>query len=359
MKFAFTADSHLGQIQYGIFARVKDYELAFNSVAYEAARRGCDAILLGGDVFHTMRPPITAVETLRMFCQYFTHQGGKVLSIDGNHDNTSGGWPSICGAYPIGNTGYPYILKGRDLQECRIYGIDGGSTPEILSQLDRFAASGVKSDVLAMHLPLTEMAGFPTPICAKDIAAKIKNTGVKLVLLGDIHDGQEAVVDGIRFIYSGSPEVTAADERPEKSFLVVTYDMGRLDVERVPIKIREQKFVKIESEKDIEDFSGTVTQGPLYHIACDCAVQNVKERVSEIAGRAGALFRIIPIPREKTVQTTGYDRSGYRASLSEIVEADFADNPDAKNIILESLGLPPETATEPAKKYLHRMGVRV
>lgn len=381
MKIAFLADAHLGQTQYGLSFRARDYERALEQAVKKAIEEKCKILVLGGDMFHSMRPPVDAVSKLKSLVEDFRGSGGFVMSIDGNHDNTAGSWMKVVGSTPFGaQSGWtvPVTLTSPDSSEGYVgmWGIDGGSIQEILRELKKFHDDpSLDADILVLHLPLAEMVGFPTQVSAKDVAACLEGKRVKLVLLGDIHDGKEAVVDGIRFIYSGSPEITASNEKPEKSFLVVEYGKaGAFNVRRIPIETRKQRFVKIESEADLADFAklaekeakawANVAGGffdiPLCHVEFDGRVLNAKERIMAIAERTGALVRCIAIHGEQKQAPQGsVDRSGFRASLAEIVDEDFADNPEAKDLLMEVLSASVEDAQEIFKKYLRKHGVKV
>jgi len=370
IRIAFTADTHLGQVQYGLSFRAEDYARMVRDITISAKQHDCDYIILGGDIFHSPRPPVSAVESIKDMVEDFETSHRRVLSIDGNHDNTNGKWLSLCGCAALGEMEL-YCMNSKDNQHhCDISGINGGSTKQILEDLDELIAYDAlkDSEILVMHLPLTEMTGFPTQLCCKDIAEKLKGSSVKLVLLGDIHDGREAVVDGIRFIYSGSPEITASNENPEKSYLLVTIDQdingqNTFDIERIPLHPRKQITIRIESEADLKQLSnleaGADLLGPMYHIEFDGSVLNAKERICAMAEKAKAYFRCFPIHVERQIKTEGIDRSGFKTSLSEIVDEDFKDDEEAKDLLMSAIPLPVEEAIELFKKFLRKKGLKV
>lgn len=380
MKIAFIADAHLGQTQYGIPERGDDYAGALRYAVRKAIDEKCDVLIFGGDMFHVPRPPSSAAMTLWHLCEEFAQSRERdvcrndgaaavrnlVLSIDGNHDNTEGRWMTMCGAVPlewrgdVGECGHPAVYNAGSVDgktTCRIAGIDGGNTKAILAKLDAMSKSKEQFDVLVMHLPLAEMSGFPVEVSAKTVAAAAKNCGVKLVLLGDIHDAKETVVDGIRFVYSGSPEVTAWDESPDKSFVIADFDgdSKAFDVRRIPIPVREQISVSVESEDDLSKLANEVKSGPLYHVRYSGLVENARERIASIMSGANALFRCMPLP--KTEPPKHADRKGFRASFAEIVEEDFGNDAESKDL-LTMLILAPDDAVDTLKKYLRRKGVK-
>jgi len=380
IKIAFTADAHLGQEQYGLPFRQADYIQALFQVAEQA--KGCDVMVFGGDMFHVPRPPSGAVQALRQVVQTFvdsnsveTSRGVRapwVLSIDGNHDNTDGDWMSLCGAIPldwkadVDVDGHPSVFHVRmageeDVVRCRIVGVNGGSNREILRKLENLGKDPkAKADILVLHLPLSEASGFPTPVSAQQIAGLVKPCGVKLVLLGDIHDGKEVVAQGIRFVYSGSPEITAANEVPEKSFLVVSFDIdtGAFDVQRVPIRIRPQKVVAVEKEEDIEKLASMLDRETLFHVQYDGSIPRAKDRLLCLLKAQNAKFRLLTIPKFDNKPRTFTNRTGFRATFAEVVEEDLKGKPEAKEMLLEMNGLPPELAMEPPKKCLRKHGIR-
>lgn len=371
IKFAFTADAHLGQTQYGMSFRAQDYAKAFEEILGQTKALHCDYAVLGGDIFHSTRPPVDAVRVVKQWVDSLDDGLHRVLSIDGNHDNTGGKWLGLCGAITLGQwRSGPYQMLDKDRPDAnyserlKIFGIDGGSTQKIMEELEEFAGNPHlnDADILVMHLPLTEMTGFPTQVSCKDIAGVIKNTKVKLVLLGDIHDGREHVENGIRFVYSGSPEITASNENPKKSFLVVSAVLNSIgdwtfDVERIPLHPRAQVVLKIESEEDLKNLPSRLADPSLYHIEYDGAVLNAKERIVALAEKAGVRFRVLPMHKERQMPETA-DRSGFRASLADIIKEDFADDPEGASLVTAMLETP-DNAVELAKKFLRNKGIKV
>lgn len=354
MRIAFTADAHLGQTQYGLPFRALDYEQAFKDIMSSAVAFEADAAILGGDIFHTVRPPVSAVVAAQRAINFL---GRPVYSIDGNHDNTDGRWMHLCGATPLGIEVWPTYIKGKDGETCRVIGIDGGSTQTILEKLALLRDRKLKADLLVLHLPLAEMAGFPTQVSAKDIASFLEGSEIQLVLLGDIHDGREAVAGGIRFVYSGSPDMTAADEDPSKSYLLVDFANKSFNVTRMPIHIRQQSFLEVKSEADLENLRPQLTEGPLYHISFDGKVMNAKQRIMTVAAEKNAYVVCTAIHTEREIPK-GVDRSGFKASFAELVSEDFADDKEAGDLLLQTVEAPPESVMEPAKKFLNKKGIR-
>lgn len=311
IKIAFTADSHIGQVQYGMSFRAKDYAKSFDEVLLKAKELHCDYAILGGDIFHNTNPSADAVRTVKHWVENFSNDSfHRVLSIDGNHDSSCGKWMGICGAIPLGlwRTG-PFEMLDKDNpnskfnKRLKIYGIDGGETDKILFELKFFATTkylNYDTNILVLHLPLKEMANFSTQVSCEQIVKIIKHTNVKLILLGDIHDGKETVVDGIRFIYSGSPEITTINENPNKSFLVVSASLNSenewmFDVQRIPIHTRSQISITVVSENDVQMLQEHLIGESMFHIKYNTSLSDIKKRITTIAKNSGVYFRTIPI----------------------------------------------------------------
>ena len=75
--------------------------------------------------------------------------------------------------------------------------------------------------------------------------------GARIVLMGDIHmEWEWTGPKGTRFMYSGSMWMHRLGEPEDKSFIVVYDD---LSTERIPLKCRPFKRLKVSSEEDIKN----------------------------------------------------------------------------------------------------------
>lgn len=97
-RIAFFADSHIGyktkvkSNDRGINIRVQDGYDAFRQVISQILKshqeEPIDAVVIGGDLFHTSRPSMRDITTVQFFLRKLAEQGIKVYILAGNHDAT-------------------------------------------------------------------------------------------------------------------------------------------------------------------------------------------------------------------------------------------------------------------------------
>lgn len=352
MRIVHFADLHLGIKQYGMPERQDDFLVATAFIFERAVQLKADVINLGGDIFHALHPGAHIVLFLQTLISQAKAAGIRVVGVDGNHDNVESAWLKILGVEPLAGGDKPKVVIIGDDEKKRtgitFAGINGGRASNIRADLDKLVAAGLgKIDVLCMHLPLAEMAGFEgVEMSCREIADKAGPLGVRIVLLGDIHDYKETVIGGIRFIYSGSVEMTASNENPDKTFSIVDIDEKSMQtsVERIPIRPMLHYHLATEAEldpllSDIAKATADPRRPPLVLVTYDSAAAGLRQK-AEMVLRGKALFRIMPMAAStadifgSVVDKTKYERKGAMRNLREIVAERFgADSPEFPLII--------------------------
>ena len=87
MKILHTADWHLGK-RLGRFSRLEEQEQVLNEICDIADQEAVNVILLAGDCFDTLNPPIDATELFYRTLKRLSANGNRlVVAIAGNHDS--------------------------------------------------------------------------------------------------------------------------------------------------------------------------------------------------------------------------------------------------------------------------------
>jgi DNA repair exonuclease SbcCD nuclease subunit len=328
-----SADWHYGYRQYGIPAREQDmYDVGW-FITNSAIELQADAVILAGDTFDMQKPPAQAVRTLCDQIRTLKEHGIPVLGIDGNHDSTNGAWLEVCGAININKT--LHVCNGASVIGLHFY------RPAVfLQELKQLADAGTKADILVIHQPLAEFADFNEGgVSAADMTEHLRTMGVKHVAMGDIHAYKETVIGGIRWVYPGSPEVTASDERPDKTFSVIRYD-GDWRTAVYPITaVRPLLEITLDVDSELDAVTQQIfdcvpetaegVKAPVIHLWYEKEAAPLARQVEGMLRKHDALYRSRPIARtasgELLKQMSGetFDRSGALGQLHAAVEMYF------------------------------------
>ncbi|MCF2141819.1 MAG: exonuclease SbcCD subunit D [Candidatus Lokiarchaeota archaeon] len=92
-KFIHMADTHLGNVQYHLFERFRDFNRAFNAVLHKALEENVDFIIHAGDFFNSNRINPETLSACYLMIKQFQDKavelfGHKIpiIVIEGNHD---------------------------------------------------------------------------------------------------------------------------------------------------------------------------------------------------------------------------------------------------------------------------------
>jgi DNA repair exonuclease SbcCD nuclease subunit len=130
---AHLADLHLGYRQYNILEREGDFYEAFNEAVDLIIQEHVKIVLIAGDIFHSSRPPISALYCMKSNLEKLSSKGVKVYCVLGDHD-----LPRRLGEHP------PTVLfEGEFLKHVSRGNIevevDGGSL--VITGMDRIPPS--------------------------------------------------------------------------------------------------------------------------------------------------------------------------------------------------------------------------
>jgi hypothetical protein len=213
------------------------------------------------------------------------------------------------------------------------------------------------------------MAGFSgAELTALDLVPLLRTMGVRVVLMGDIHDYKEMELGGVRFIYPGSPEMTALNEQPLKTFSIVDITKDTVATRVEPIPNRKVIHKRIRSEQDldtllVEALAGGPPVPPMMVLTYDPALQNFAKRAEAVL-TGKVLYRLIPMPEGQNVDLfsqiskQSYERKGAMHNLKEAVNAFFPDGTDEATLVWQLLEAP-DTVEDIVLGYAKSKGLTV
>lgn len=369
VKLLHIADTHLGYKQYGFEQRKHDFESAFASVMQKAEELKPDAVIIAGDIFHTQYPSGSTVNFVRKLVKKASM---PVLGIEGNHDlaDVPNSWLDNCGITPLDDP-IPFVLHGSDGTEISIAGINYCRTPVLLERLKRLAEAHDVIDVCVLHCAVAEMCGFGgVDLTADAIAETLAPVGTRAVLLGDIHNNAQVFMHNMWLTYSGSLEMTASDDRPDKvANLIHISDTGETKIELISVPNRPIVRVHISEESDVDGLLATVAaagNNPLALITYVRAIPNIKQRLKELL-EGKCMYRLLPaedagtdLNTLLTTQDREFSRSGALSNLRTVITQDFGyEETDDRFGLITAMMDNPGRAADICMEYTASKGINL
>lgn len=364
MKILHTADLHLGFKQYGFQERAEDFMLATAYVFKMAEKLGVELVILAGDQFQSVHPPAESVYFLYTCVHEAEAKGIKVYGIDGNHDASSDTWLRVCGVRPLQSVTY----HGSDIS---IVGFNGAA-PSVLRAKMQELATKVHCDVVVLHTEIAEMCGYAgVDLTAAEVSHILRPAGVRLVLMGHIHDYKEAEIGGIRFIYSGSVEMTAKGEQPEKSFSVIDINKDHVQTAMYPIPTRPVFDVCIKTEPELDNLLADLTKAKDATQRMPMAIIYYDKNLPDFGKRAEALlqgkvlYRLIPQSLESIgksdiftqLNQQTFERKGALRNLKDVLEQTFGSSDEG--VLVARMMDNPDQVYEIAMEYAKSKGLDI
>ena len=343
-----TADLHYGYRQYGFAEREQDMYDAGWHIVGQAINVKADAVIMAGDNFDMQKPPAAAVKTLRDQVKQLNAAGIPVLGIDGNHDATNGAWLDVCGVQNMDK-------RTMDIGGVRVGGLAYRRPSVLLTALPECKPTdGVPVDILMIHQAVSEFADFSEgDLSATDMTPVLREMGVQYVAMGDIHAYKETVIGGIRWVYPGSPEVTAVDESTDKTFSVIRIEPGgELRTILYPMAIRPVVEIQLGPETvldaALEQLPEKVegVKAPIIQLWYEKEAATIARQLEDVMRTRGDLFLSHPIVRTesgellKRMSKESFDRSGAVGQLQAAVAAYFDTDSEQHELVFQLLNNP-------------------
>lgn len=268
MKFLHIADLHLGR-RLGNISLLEDQRQILMEIA--ALAKGCDAVLIAGDVYNRAQPGSEALRLAGDFMSRLNAMGKPVYVVAGNHDGPEvvdycGDVLRKTGIYAAG--AFEGSLRRHVLRdawgEIHIYLMPfikpihvrtalPEETPETFAEAVEAVLRRTELDPNVRNVLVAHQYVAGAEVCDSEERAiggldqvpAALFEGFDYVALGHLHSPQKLL--GGRVRYSGSPlKYSLSEERQRKGALIVEMgEKGSLTVETVPLKsLRDLRTVR-------------------------------------------------------------------------------------------------------------------
>ena len=358
MRIIHTADLHYGCRQYNLDARENDFYAIGDHIAKRAVELKADIVVYAGDVFDMTRPYPHSVLRFAQQVSFLKNAGIKVLGIDGNHDTAGGNWMSLCGVDVLQPT-MPYLyIDGKHTYS--FLGIPSMRPNQFLATLDEIKSKVAKFDFLVIHQALAGMCGFNgAELKAEDITSRFKGTGLRGVLMGDIHNFNWRDVEGVDFCYPGSPETNSTSEHSTDKMMAIWEidDLGtKVKMENLPARPVVNMSIKTEDElKGILATDWTkYSKPPLVLIRYEQEFRDLALRAEKVLKQADVLCRVWSMgdtAAEELNKLAGFERQEAMADLETAITA-FHDASTPEYQLIQQILASPEEVEAIAKSYV-------
>lgn len=362
MKFLHIADCHVGNRQYKMEERERDFESSFCAAMVDGRSQNVDAIIIAGDLFDNPKPTANNVLAVKTAVELAKYGGVQVLGVEGNHDQVyDNQWLRVCGIHALDCTSEHPEERYAKVKDCIVSGLPYTRPNELDAALDEGVefcrTNNIKFDVFVMHVGLAEMGdSYAADTTVQAILPKLKAMGVRYVAMGHIHVPSEQLHDGIWFVQPGSTEVCAIDEAKDKLAEVVTIERDKeLELTRLPLRTRPFVMKMAETDAEMDDLLNALDAGEFNGKFVDVYVSSkVRDGVKRLEAfkKAGVMYKYHDYGSSVSAEKKVIDRKKTFSSLEEIVDEDYAEGTHENTIIKTLMSIPPENAVPYAQKYM-------
>ena len=250
MKLLHAADLHLDSPFSGLSPdqaalRRREQRMLLTALSEECRKRGCDLLLLAGDLFdgkHVYR------DTLDALCAALADCGAEVLIAPGNHDCCDGESPYRSVHWPEN----VHIFKEQTISAvdfpalgCRVYGA-GFNAEHCGSLLEGFrAADDGLINLMVLHGDASGASDY-NPVTPEQLAA----SGLRYLALGHVHKGGQRRVGDTLAAWPGCIMGRGFDEPGEKGVYAVELTGGECRIEFVPMHARRYELLEVPAGDD-------------------------------------------------------------------------------------------------------------
>jgi len=254
-KILHLSDTHLGNRQYGSDTRRDDFTRSFEAAIDHALKENVDAVIHTGDLFHRRTPSLPIVTNCIEILRRLADEDIPFYGIVGNHDRKMDQqWLDL-----IRETGTAERLDRTPTMvtdDVALYGIDAVTKPA-WEATDFTLDKPENPDafcLLGLHQLFEPLV--PEFYADHDLVEVLErvNIDVDALALGDYHQTESGIIDGVPAWYAGSTERCATDEVEPRTVSLLEIEDGELDRREIELDTRE--FVSIRIEFDKEDSHG-------------------------------------------------------------------------------------------------------
>lgn len=329
-KILHTADTHLGYTQYYSPVREQDFLDAFAQVVDIAIEEDVDAVVHGGDGFHSSRPDFGALSGAMEQLNRLDEHKIQFLTVLGNHD--SGGQSKWLDLFEIVEraehlTYEPTLVN----DEVAVYGIDYMSEAERSYSDITFVPGSSTSNILVSHGEF-----YPFVPGGWDLNKLMAQSNIEFdaILLGDQHEYMYQMVSGVPATYAGSTERTAHDQETERRVNIVEIDGDDVTIRERMLDVRD--FVVETISVTESDITQTVIDKALNLDYDDSVVHLTLEGnggyidVQEVENALKKNADVIYVSVQDTRDTVG---------ASESIDVNFSDPTSVIDSHVDDIGL--------------------
>lgn len=379
MKILHTSDWHLGK-RLDAFSRIDEQRAVMDEICDMADKYAVDAVVVAGDLFDTVNPPIEATELLYKTLKRLTNNGQRaVIAIAGNHDSpdrveapdplarecgilfagyphsqpnalkTDGGVETLRSApgfvelklpqctHPLRLIVTPYA---NEIRLRTFLGVENGDTAlrDVLRQHWQTLADAYCDpkgvNLLATHLFMvkegTEQPEEPDdekPILYVGGASALFSSDVpatvQYVALGHLHRLQTIDTQPCPVVYAGSPLAYSFSEANQDKFAVLV----EVEPDRAPVvtPIALQQGMKLTRKRftDVDEAVAWLSAHPTHYVELTMATDTYLAAEERKRLFAAHPYIVTLIPEVANAAATGNVRK--QIDLGQSMEALFSD----------------------------------
>lgn len=342
MRLLHLSDTHLGYRQYGLIERAEDTYEAFEEAVQIAIERSVDAVLHGGDMFHSSSPPPAVYRRVISALKRLKERGIPFYVAPGNHElpRQRGMGSPIKVLEDLGLLRSPENYEKPDevsLGEATLYVFTDWSADMLFKR-----APSAKISVALAHVALCDPAPQKeVEACKRGYTVASLPQGYAYVALGHYHNAWQKRRENTIIAYSGSTEFFSIDEfleRPERSINVVEISRdGEVKVEQVRLASPRPWLVAMGSRSEVMSTLSGLKQAAkpyIIHVRATISLESERAEIKSLLDRLMAEKRAIyytlvaESPRERREE-----RRDEKMSLEDIVEKRVGDRELASLLI--------------------------
>ncbi len=339
---AHMADIHLGHRQYGLTEREGDVYDAFEEAMEKIVREHVNIVVLAGDIFDSVRPPVKALMHAKRLFKKLSERGIRIFYVLGDHDR-----PKRLDEMPPTRLFDELEYVGqRDVE------LEVGSKRLIITGLDRLPASLMDdalqelkmrvSDTLVRSGKRIMVAHLPLDWGLRKILEYLQS-GYSYIALGHEHRRLVVKREGVLAAYPGSLEILSRSEVEDwseegKGFYIVDVSGGEVEIHRVDIEsVRPQRVVMARLDElstaldELRRWASLCGKKPVIHLS--------------VSGKGVDAGRIARLLEQKLRDVALYYRFDVREEVEEgVVDVQSLNIPSLLREYLIGKGLSKEDA---------------
>ncbi|MCS7106561.1 MAG: exonuclease SbcCD subunit D [Acidilobaceae archaeon] len=331
MRFLHVSDTHLGYRHYGLLEREQDFYKAFKEVIDIALEERVDAVLHGGDLFHSSNPSPKAYREAIVQLKRLKEKGIKFFIAPGNHELPK----SESKGSPVRVLHEIELLKSPEdywkpsvftLGDVSLLVYSSWASGNLFIE-DQLRAAGGRVKIALAHLLLCDVTGAPAR-CESGWWAERIPRGYAYVALGDLHARWERTIGGMKVVYPGATEFSSVSEYLEESNRYAVLGEvrgGEVEVQWVKLKgARPWVYLKGKEEEIVRQLEGLRQREgdpPIVYVEITSGTSVGRRRIEDLLSSLlkGKKVLTYRYEQQPTVQLKVERSWGERLSLEEVV----------------------------------------